>query len=86
MPPLDSDTVLRTEANEIHRGKLKSDGAPVAPIGADVGGAALYRALHERNASARGTVRPYVYAPYSVNLFSSQSRPESCCFRTLSES
>src|SRR5690242_11892967 len=52
MPPIDADAVLRTEANEIQHAKAKAGGVPVAPIGAEIGGAALYRALHERNASA----------------------------------
>jgi hypothetical protein len=43
MGPIFSDKVLRDEANAIH---------PGPPIGATTGGAALYRALHERNSSA----------------------------------
>jgi hypothetical protein len=44
MPPLDSDAVLRAEANTIHPAK------PPIPDGTK--GAALYQALHERNAAA----------------------------------
>src|ERR1044072_7065405 len=44
MSPSNSDTVLRDEANAIH---------PAKPaIAENVKGAALYQALHERNASA----------------------------------
>jgi hypothetical protein len=43
MPPLDSDAVLRAEANAIHRGPKIPD---------DVSGAELYRELHKRQSSA----------------------------------
>src|SRR5689334_23352156 len=48
MPPVDSDAVLRAEANAIHGGGLHAGGE----IGPEVGGAALYRALHQFNATA----------------------------------
>jgi len=44
MPPLDSDAVLRAEANAIHRDQ--------APIPDTVAGKALYRALHARHSTA----------------------------------
>jgi hypothetical protein len=52
MPPLDSDAVLRAEANAIDGDRKKRDGKQAEDIAADVGGAALYRALHERNFAA----------------------------------
>ena len=73
MPPLDSDTVLRAEANAIHRDK--------APIPETVKAAELYRALHARNAAALclsgGGIRSASFALGVIEALAVHPRPKA---------
>jgi hypothetical protein len=73
MPPLDSDAVLRAEANAIHRDR------PEIPSG--VGGKALYRALHARHSTALclsgGGIRSASFALGVIEALAVHPRQES---------
>ena len=71
MPPLDTDTVLRAEANAIH--------ADQSPIPDDITGKELYRALHARNSSALclsgGGIRSASFALGVIEAIAVHPRP-----------
>jgi hypothetical protein len=73
MPPLNSDEVLRAEANTIHPGKPR--------LGTEFEGAKLYRALHERNSSALclsgGGIRSASFALGVIEALAVHPRPAS---------
>jgi hypothetical protein len=81
MPPLDSDTVLRAEANAIHGAKNKPDGTKAGEIDPAINGAALYRALHERNFAALclsgGGIRSASFALGVIEALAVHPRPPS---------
>jgi Patatin-like phospholipase len=73
MPPLDSDAVLRAEANAIHRDQ--------APIPDTITGKALYRALHARHSTALclsgGGIRSASFALGVIEALAVHPRPEA---------
>ena len=73
MPPLDSDAVLRAEANAIHRDQ--------APIPDTVTGKELYRALHARHSTALclsgGGIRSASFALGVIEALAVHPRPEA---------
>jgi hypothetical protein len=80
MPPLDSDAVLRAEANAIHRDQ--------APIPDTVTGKELYRALHARHSTALclsgGGIRSASFALGVIEALAVHPRPQADK-QTLSE-
>ena len=73
MPPLDSDAVLRAEANAIHPDQ--------PPIPDTVGGKELYRALHARHSTALclsgGGIRSASFALGVIEALAVHPRPEA---------
>src|SRR6266404_5529269 len=77
MPPLNSDEVLRAEANTIRPKDPKDPGKET--IGKNVEGADLYRALHEQNFSALclsgGGIRSASFALGVIEALAVNPRP-----------
>src|SRR4051794_2522629 len=73
MPPLDSDAVLRAEANAIHRDQ--------APIPETTSGKALYRALHAHGSTALclsgGGIRSASFALGVIEALAVHPRPQA---------
>jgi hypothetical protein len=81
MPPLNSDDVLRAEANEIHRHDRSADSTEPPAIGATVKGKELYVALHKLNSNALclsgGGIRSASFALGVIECLAVHPRPET---------
>jgi len=81
MPPLDSDAVLRAEANTVDGDKKQRAEEKVEDIRPETRGAALYRALHERNFTALclsgGGIRSASFALGVIEALAVHPRPQS---------
>src|SRR2546423_15376635 len=79
MPPLDSDEVLRAEANAIHAGKKLPDGSTAAAIRETTTGVALYQELHAPHSTALclsgGGIRSASFALGVIEALAVHPRP-----------
>ncbi len=79
MPLLNSDAILREEANTIHSGKALPDGSIAGDIPAATSGLELYKELHKRNSAALclsgGGIRSASFALGLIEALAVHPRP-----------
>jgi hypothetical protein len=87
MEPLESDAVLRDEANNVHHDKTLPDGTQFRDIPPAAVNAELYRALHARDASALcisgGGIRSATFALGVIEALAVHPRPDMQSGRTV---